>query len=276
MGRKNKNICSGLCGICREWKKDFCEGRFKRFIKDDEGNILVGYDGRYLKYPIEIYIEVCQKMKKLGYISKDKLMEKVNTEYDLDITDSMLKYCVLLGLVEKGIREGVDGITGSVSFWKDDTPKLLYVIRTLKESGYKIKLEKMKYWLDLLSLDKESVEEIGKIILEDQKFNNLIEGNIGITLDQKRYLLRNYPLRLFDYKKLITRLDILNRVIKERTYIELDLTDLMIEISKDMNKHDEFLETENYPEISINLNLPEIRVIYKEPINKIMVFSDKI
>lgn len=210
-------------------------------------------------------------MKKKGFITKKELIKICKDKFGIEITRGILDfYSRIYKLIESGQIERIKGITGSVSFWPEDTPKLLYTIRTLKECGYKIKLEEMKYWLNLLKLSEGSIKEIRKIQEEDEDFNENIELKIGITPAQKKYLLKNYPLKLFDYKKLITRLDILKRVIKERSYSELDFTDLKIETSKNINKLEKSLDN---PEIEINLDIPEIKVIYKEPISKEIIFK---
>jgi len=210
-------------------------------------------------------------MKK-GYITKKELIKICKDRFNLEITRGILDfYSRVYKLIESGQIKRVKGITGSISLYPEGTPKILYTAISLKESGYKIKFKEMKYWLNLLNLSEGSIKEIKKIQDEDENFNeNILEIKIGITPKQKKYLLKNYPLKLFDYKKLITRLDILKRVIKERAYAELDFTGLKIETSEDINKLENSLDN---PKINLDLDVPEIKVIYKEPINKEVVFK---
>lgn len=209
-------------------------------------------------------------MKK-GYITKKDLIKICNDRFNLEITRGIIDfYSRIYKLIESGQIKRVKGITGSISLYPEDTPKILYTAITLKECGYKIKLSEMNYWLNLLNLSEESIKEIKKIQNEDENFNENLEFEIGITPEQKKYLLKNYPLKLFDYKKLITRFDILKRVIKERAYAELDFTDLKIETSEDINKLENSLDN---PEINLDLDMPEIKVIYKKPISKEIVFK---
>lgn len=252
-----QRVCTenGICGFCTIWKKGDCYGNFSRIITDDD-----------LKKIIDKLGEI---VKKKGYITKDELRE-IAKNYEIKLTDRLLNHYCKLGLIEHSIMKRLAGFPGTVSFWKEDTPKILYVIRSLKECGYKIKLNEMKYWLNLLKLSEGSIKEIRRIQEEDENFNENIEFKIGITPTQKKYLLKNYPLKLYDYKKLITRFDILKRVIKERAYSELDFTDLKIETSKDINELEESLDN---PEIEINLEIPEIKVIYKEPISKEVILK---
>ena len=270
-----QRVCTekGMCGTCPTWKKGYCYGFFSRIITDED-----------LK---KIINKVGEIVKKKGYITKDELKE-IAKNYELKLTDRLLNHYCELGLIEHSIMKRLPGIPGTVSIWKEDTPKILYVIQNLKKKGYKIKLKEIKYWLDLLDLNEKNIEEIKKIQEEDSEFNRNIMFSLGINLDNKKYLLNNIPLNMFDYKKIITKLDILNRVLIERAYIELDYekTISIAEKSRPLitwtkiNKYEKEIIVEdrvdvilNNPEIDIDLDIPEIRVSYKEPVNKEVVFK---
>jgi len=283
------------------------------------------YDIKNIDNSLEIYKEVNLTMKKKGYIRKKELIEYTKNNYGIKVTNRMLNYYCKIGLLEPGIMERFDGVTGSVSYWKEETPQLLYVIKTLKSEGFKVKLKEMKYWLDLLNLNEKDVEEIRKMQEEDSEFNrdimfslgiklkkakywvdlfNLSENDveeikkmqredmeynrdvlfsIGITPEQKKDLLNNVPLKLLDYEKLITRLDIFKRVAILRAYIELDqkeitkiyvdsgtVTKVQYGIPFTKSPIDDILYN---PEIDINLGIPEIRVNYSDPVSKEVVFK---
>jgi len=262
-----------MCGICPTWKKGDCHGFFSRIITDEDLKVIISKWGEIVK--------------KRGYIKKDELRE-IAKNYEIKLTDRLLNHYCELGLIEHSIMKRLRGIPGTVSLWKEDTPKILYVIKNLKEKGHKLKLKEIKYWLDLLNLNEKNIEEIKKIQEEDSEFNRDIMFSLGINLDDKEYLLNNIPLKLFDYKKLITRLDILNRVLIERAYIELDYEKIIIIAKKsrplitwtEINKYekapivgDRVDDILNKPKIDINLYIPEIKVIYKEPVNKEVVFK---
>ena len=278
---KNKNyypkqrVCTekGICGTCPVWKKGDCYGYFSRIITDDDLKIIIPKLGEIVK--------------KESYITKDELRE-IAKDYEIKLTDRLLNHYYKLGLIEHSIMKRLKGIPGTVSFWKEDTPKILYVIQNLKEKGYKIKLKEIKYWLDLLNLNEKNIQEIKKIQEEDSEFNRNIMFSFGISLEDKEYLLNNIPLKQFDYKKLITRLDILKRVLIERAYIELDY-EKIISIAKKsrplitwtkINKYEKEIIVEdrvddilNNPKIEINLDILEIRVNYDKPVNKEVIFK---
>ena len=265
-----KRVCTekSICGRCLIWKRGDCYGYFSRIITDEDLKIIIS--------------KVGEIVKEKGYITKDELRE-IAKNYEIKLTDRLLNHYCGLGLIEHSIMKRVSGIPGTVSLWKEDTPKILYVIQNLKSEGYKLKLKEMKYWLDLLNLDEKNIEEIKKIQEEDLEFNRNIMFSLGIDLEDKNYLLNNIPLKLFDYEKLITRLDIFNRVLIERAYIELDqeeitkiyvdsgiVTKVQYGIPFTKSKIDDILEN---PAIKINLDIPEIKVIYEEPISKEIVFK---
>ncbi len=299
----------GSCGTCTNWKNRTCYGNFVKYICDNNGKILctkklpkqyydrekkiyflkgkVGktsiYDIKNIDNSLEIYKEVNLTMKKKGYIRKKELIEYTKNNYGIKVTNRMLNWYCKIGLLEPGIMERFAGVTGSVSYWKEDTPKLLYVIKKLKSEGFKVKIKEMKYWLDLLNLNEKDIEEIKKIQEEDSEFNRNIMFSLGIKLKDKTDLLNNYPLKLFDYKKLITRLDIFKRVVILRAYAELDqkkITEIYINsgivttvqdgMSLTKSKIDDILDN---PKIVINLEIPEIRVNYGGPVNKEVVFK---
>lgn len=110
----------------------------------------------------------------------------------------------------------------------------------------------------------------------------------GYNTRPKKDLLFNFPLNLLNYEKIITWLDILNRVLIERAYIELDYKEIISIATKSkslitwmkINKSEKEIIIKNpidvilnNLEIDINLDIPEIKVIYKEPINKEVVFK---
>ena len=265
-----QRVCTekGMCGTCPTWKKGYCYGFFSIIITDED-----------LK---KIINKVGEIVKKKGYITKDELKE-IAKNYELKLTDRLLNHYCELGLIEHSIMKRLPGIPGTVSFWKEDTPKILYVIQNLKNKGYKIKLKEMKYWLDLLNLNEKSIEEIKEIQEEDSEFNRNIMFSLGIELYDKDYLLNRIPLKLFDYEKLITRLDIFKRVASLRAYIELDqeeitkiyddsgtVTKVQYGISFTKSPIDDILDN---PKININLDIPEIKVIYEKPVSKEVVFK---
>jgi len=259
---------NSICGICLKWKNGICNGYFSRIITHED-----------LK---KILSKLREIVKEKGYITKDELRE-IAKNYGIKLTDRLLNHYCELGLIEHSIKKKLPGVPGTVSFWKEVTPKILYVIQDLKSEGYKIKLKKIKYWLDLFNLSENDVEKIRKMQREDMEYNRDILFSIGITPEQKKDLLNNYPLKLFDYKKLITQLDIFKKVVSFKAYVELNqkeitkiyvdsgtVTKVQYGISFTKSPIDDILDN---PKIDINLDIPEIRVSYSDPVNKEVVFK---
>lgn len=280
------------CTSCFEYKNGKCKGYFKGYIKKKDQK---EFNKIYFKRTLEI-------MKEKGYIEKKELKKIAEEQYKIKITDDLLDHYCKLGLLKGGKQQidgkkqrYIEGIKGSVSFWEENDLKILYVIRALKESGFKIKLEGFKYWLELLNLSENAVNEIKKIYEEYKKHLKEIFQNYGITPKKRTDLLRSYDMRVLNYEVLITRFDILKRIFLERACTELDWKEITEIYLKHLNTKDVdtdwtddleiVMDTTNnpvdnalsYPDFNMDLDIPEIKVIYKDPINKIVVFKkDKI
>lgn len=156
----------------------------------------------------------------------------------------------------------------------------------IKELFDKIKLNKLDSFFDLLEL--KNINEIKQIIEENIRFEKSIFARLGITPEQKKNLLENYPIDLYDYKKLITRYDVFERVIADHAFSKLDFNEIAELANKSEIKRswiqyndgtkelivsshiDDVLDN---PEIEINLDKPEITVTYKAPLNKTVIFT---
>jgi hypothetical protein len=156
----------------------------------------------------------------------------------------------------------------------------------IKELFDKIKLNKLDSFFDLLEL--KNINEIKQIIEENIRFEKSIFARLGITPEQKKNLLENYPIDLYDYKKLITRYDVFERVIADHAFSKLDFNEIAELANKSEIKRswiqyndgtkelivsshiDDVLDN---PEIEINLDKPEITVTYKKPLSKQVIFT---
>lgn len=277
-----------LCGICNLWKYGYCKGFFSKIITEKDLQIILP--------------KWRELVEKKGFITKDKLIKiaKIN---GIKATDRLLNWYKNLKLIEPSNKRRLPGIPGTVSFYRDDTLKLLYIIQNLKETGYRLTLKKIKYYLDLLKLDEKSTGEIEKIKREDTEYRKDILFSLGITPKQKDYLLDNIPLKLLNYKKLITRLDIFKRVVGLRAFAEIDQDEITKIITSGINsgieinrqnmldeiikkgklksiefKHsrsiDDILDN---PVIKINLKNKTVPISakYADPVNYLVCFSNK-
>jgi hypothetical protein len=156
----------------------------------------------------------------------------------------------------------------------------------IKELFDKIKLDKLDSFFDLLEL--KNINEIKQIIEENIRFEKSIFSRLGITPEQKKNLLENYPIDLYDYNKLITRYDVFERVILDSAYSKLDFNEIAELANKSKIKRtwiqyndgtkepivssqiDDILDN---PEIEINIDRPEIIVTYESPLNRKVIFT---
>jgi len=244
-----------LCGICNLWKYGYCKGFFSRFLTEEDLQII-----------LPKWREIVEKK---GYITKDILIKLANN-YGIKVTDKLLNWYKNLKLIEPSNQRRLPGIPGTVSFYKDDTLKILYVIQNLRETGYRLTLKKIKYYLDLLKLDQKSFEEIEKIKREDIEYRKNILFLLGITPKQKEYLLDSIPLKLLNFNKLITKLDIFKRVAGLRAYAELDQEELTKIITSSINNGPEINRQNMLDEIIKKGKLKTIEFKHNRPIDDIL------
>ena len=131
----NTDYCSIRCtGFrCSQYRSGECTRVFST-IKDHDGNVIYRVpptvqlmDG--IENTEEVQMETYKFMEKVGYIPKKKVIEILATKYDQEIPNSTLKYYGSKKLIEPGIKASLPGVTGSVSFYKKDTPKIIASIR---------------------------------------------------------------------------------------------------------------------------------------------------
>ena len=144
--------CTGF--LCAEW--NYCNGCFSSFT-DDSGNILLTVPLPIQQYDdykeedniseddnsTEIAKEVIKEMEKLDYIKKEEVFKILKNNYKIDITERTLKYYATEGLIEKSSIGRLPGVTGSVSFYKKNTPGLILLIKYL-QNFYRLKLNEIK------------------------------------------------------------------------------------------------------------------------------------
>lgn len=211
------------------------------------------------------------------YIDKTQLTKDAEMYFGIkDISSSKLFYYSKMGLIEFIEKIGNPAGKGSISLYAKNTPGILYFINQLQGQGFQ--LIEIKEYLDLIKLN--DITQIQNILEEDTGFNEEMPFLLGIDKKIKEYLIENVPINLFDYKKILTRLDYLERAVKLRAYAELDykeLTEIIVKNTKIIKKGSKFESIFNdildNPGIEINLDIPEIKVIYKEPVSKTVIFK---
>lgn len=71
------------------------------------------------------------EIKKYGRITKQEVFQILREKYLLYLSERSLQNYIDKGLIEPGIREGSKGMRGTVSFYPETTPEMIYVIKLL-------------------------------------------------------------------------------------------------------------------------------------------------
>lgn len=256
----------GSCYLCPLWRHSKCEG--------PKNNKLTRFEKEKLKKRLGEII-----MATSPYIEKTQLKKDACLYFHIpeaDITTAKLFYYQKRGLIEYQGKKGNPLAKGSVSFYSKNTPGLLYLIEKLQKQGYQ--LAEIGESLELIKLN--DIEKLKVIVEEDETFNNEMFFLIGIDKEIKKYIIKNIPLKLFNFEKILTRLDRLKKVIELRAYAELDYKKLASIMNSNADKiiiknniaESIFNDILDYPEIEINLHISKIRVTYSDPVNKKVVF----
>jgi len=155
---------------------------------------------------------------------------------------------------------------------------MLYLIRVMQDQG--MKLKELRGYLSLFRLNREAVIDIKDLINEDNIQKKELLFSNGITPETRDLMLKKIPLKLLNQRALkITKLEKFNKIIGLRAYAELDykdITEIIIRKSKDLDSFNQIQDSLDSPTIDINIDDiedPQILVEYKEPFNKIVLFS---
>ncbi|MBM3708336.1 MAG: hypothetical protein FJW69_08395 [Actinobacteria bacterium] len=254
--------CKGF--TCPEW--NYCNGCFSP-IKDNNDNILClvplpiqYYDDFKKKNNIseddnssDIIKEVDQKMENNGYIKKEEVLMILKNDYQIRIKERTLKYYASQRIIEPSAVGRLPGVTGSVSYYKENTPELIFLIKFLQDF-YRLKLEEIKANFFLLKI--ENIEELEKLrklqnSLYDQekKEKSIKYGNLEIFYIENPDVSKLYSFQAVAWARALLELGLLKKKIIH--------SGKGIEIIKKSSK--------DY----------EVNVKFGEPINKIVVFRKK-
>ena len=255
-----EKVCTekGICGICPKWKNGECRGYFSRIITEEDLKIIKNKLGEIVK--------------KAGYITKDELRDFAK-KHKLKLTDRLLYHYCDLGLIEKSIMRRLLGKHGgTISLWREETPKLLYVIQNLKKLGYRIKLREIKYWLNLLKLDKKAFLEIKKIKEEKEYLEKYLYSR-GISSKQRKKLKKLYPV--FFCEVLLSRYDVFEDLVSFRSEIEIyEETEKILNEAKTKVSRLELEAILDNPDIDTDIKESFILVKYGNPFNIDVLFKE--
>ncbi len=209
-------------------------------------------------------------------LTKIEVLEDAKKYFGLArITNIALQNYIKKGLIKRIDHFHKKGVKGSVAIYPKNTPGILYLIRILQDQG--MKLNEIGGYLSLFKLDYEEIRDIKEIIDEDKRYKEEILFKEGITSEIKAYLLSEVPLKLLNLRNLtITRLEKFNKIIELRAYSELDckeVAEIIIKNSKDLDSFNKIQDHLQNPTINIDIEDAQIRVEYKEPFKKIVLFT---
>jgi len=105
------------------------------------------------------------KIKEAGLITKQEVLKQLK-RYGIEIKSRTLAYYIAEKLIEPPIKKGMPGITGSVSFFKEQTPLIIVGLEKLnKKYGLALK-EISKYRSIVYNFDQK---ELIKYLAEPKK-----------------------------------------------------------------------------------------------------------
>ena len=121
------------------------------------------------------------KIKEVGLITKQEVLDQLK-RYGVEISSRTLAYYIAEKLIEPPIRKGMPGITGSVSFFREQTPLIIPGIKELTEK-YELTLKEVRKYKDLIYNIKEL--EISSYFFE---LSGEIKNKYGIETDEFQYM----------------------------------------------------------------------------------------
>ena len=196
------------------------------------------------------------------FLNKEQVIEE-GEKYGVKITDRKFQYYKDIEL----IRHVAYGL------YKKDTPKLFYVIKRIRQIPYPIKLEQIKFYLDLLKLNDEKWQKIKWLKQEDETIEKYIALR-GIT---KKIIdkLQIYYSALF-YETILSRLTVFKEILCFRGIVEI--WDYIEELKKDKSKRDKLLieNVKENPAIEIDTEKRFIAVRFDVPISKTVTLKQNL
>ncbi len=152
--KKYCKIKGGACFLgCEDYKNNNCPGYYKTFILPKNIRINIPL---YNEFKNNYFEEILMEIKKRGYITKQEVFQILKEKYKIDFLPRNLQFYVDRGLIEPGVKEGFPGIRGTVSFYGEKVPVLIYTIQELMNK-HKIILKDIKKYKDIIYEFKEDV-----------------------------------------------------------------------------------------------------------------------
>lgn len=267
---------------CLDYKRGICPGPKLILIGNDDTIIckVPWFNEYYDNYFKDLEMEI----KKEGYITKQEVLDITKERYGIDLTPRNLSFYVSQGLIKPGIMERIPGISGSISFFKDDTPGIIRLIYMIKEPNTTFSLKDLKRYFDVLRFKDieyfkilrnyaEGVNKIGKII--NTKIKENIDSELIVELlGVNHNVLESLKNILNDIEKgqSVPLSSFINATKIRAYYILLD-KGMLDDIITSLHKRIKWMSNVFFSSYSDDIEKLSIKVVFPKPINKTVIFK---
>jgi DNA-binding transcriptional MerR regulator len=282
--QKKNRVGYWSCTSCYQYKNGNCEGDFKSPAERKNQE-------KFQKIYNQIHLG--RVLALMGKITKEDLKETLKERFNIIVTNRSLQWYSEHGLISSSVQRRVDGLRGSVAIFEKDTVKLIYAIDRLKKLGVKIKLNDIKYYLNLMKffskqetyqnedtikkLDILTFQELKNLKMEDTFVKGIILSD-KYTKKQKNKVIKEFPVFHTEIT-FLTRWDLLEELIEALAYASLDFEEI-----KELRKKYEDWQIEpvlDNPAIETNIDLIDEKNIeqtfifakYDKPVSKTVYFK---
>ena len=284
-------IEKGFCFLrCKDYRKGRCIGYYSTVVLPNGAKIRIPLNYREIN---NYYEEFQMEVHKNGFITKEEIFKILKEKYGLNFSKRNLQFYVTQGLIEPGVIERVPGVTGSVSFYSEKVPEQIYAIDRFKKLGVKIRLNDIKYYLNLMKffskqetyqnedtikkLDILTFQELKNLKMEDTFVKGIILSD-KYTKKQKNKVIKEFPVFHTEIT-FLTRWDLLEELIEALAYASLDFEEI-----KELRKKYEDWQIEpilDNPAVETNIDIIDEKNIeqtfifakYDKPVSKTVYFK---
>mgnify|MGYP001051471884 CR=1 FL=1 len=197
----------------------------------------------------------------MKYITKKQVLEE-GEKYGIFITNRQLQYYKDIQLIHR-VAYGL---------YEEDTPKLFFVLRRIRKIPFPIKMQQIKFYIDLLQLTDEKWQKIEYLQREDR----IIEEYISLRGITEKIIdkLKIFYSGIF-YETLLSRLFVFSEILCFRAQIEI--WDHLQNLRDGKSRRDTVLlkNIEENPALDIDEKKREIIVRFDSPIDRKVTFTEK-
>ena len=196
----------------------------------------------------------------MKYITKKQVLEE-GEKYGVKITNRRFQYYKDISLI-RHVKYG---------FYREDTPKIFYVLKRIRQIPYPIKFEQFKFYLDLLLLNDEKWQKIKWLKQENETIESYIALR-GITpkIIEKMQI---YYSAIY-YETILSRLEIFKDILGFRAIVEI--WDSLKALEEGKSRKDLVLleNVRENPAIDIDEKSRHIAVKFDVPVSSTVIFKE--